>query len=95
MGFHNLLAGQDLHEPSRVRVANNTTLPLGIGQLVKIGGPVAAVTNNTTCSTDVYCVYRYFYGELVFLVLTNLICYSSNPNLLNSESVYLSTHSRV
>ena len=52
MGFHNLLAGQDLHEPSRVRVANNTTLPLGIGQLVKIGGPVVAAVTSITQLAD-------------------------------------------
>ena len=48
MGFHSLLAGQDLHEPSRVRVVNNTTLPLGIGQLVQVGGPVVAAVTSIT-----------------------------------------------
>ena len=45
MGFHNVLTGEDLHEPSRVRMVNDVTVnqaqvTLLPGQLVKIDGGV-------------------------------------------------------
>ena len=48
MGFHNLLTGQDLHEPSRVRIVNDSSVAFGIGELVKIGGPVVAGVTSVT-----------------------------------------------
>ena len=40
MGFHNVLTGEDLHEPSRVRIVNDTQQTLVPGRLVRIDGPV-------------------------------------------------------
>ena len=45
MGFHNVLTGEDLHEPSRIRMVNDVTVnqqqvTLLPGQLVKIDGGV-------------------------------------------------------
>ena len=52
MGFHNVLTGQDLHEPSRVRIVNDTQNSLIPGQLVLVNGPVSEGVISVTQLAD-------------------------------------------